>query len=124
MRRAKNITEDIEPSKFTLYQLATECYQRSDSISAEDRLFVILNLAGYSGAAAYRAAYPTTASAASSAVLASRKLNEPHIQNLLANINENYWSGSVILKTDCFKGKSRRWPKWMPAKKKKLEPPY
>ena len=125
MSRKKKATEDIDMAqnyKFTLYQLATDYYQTSEYLSPEDRMFCTLLLAGYSGAAAYRASYITKATAASSAVLASRKLQEPQIQGLLAHINENYWAGQIVLNTSAYKGKSKRWPKWMPKKKRNLEP--
>lgn len=121
MRRQKKI--EVEPDlKFSLFQLASDFHGCNKNISPEDRLFCVLLLCGYPAAAAYRAAYPTSASVASSAVLASRKLHEPLIQELLALINDCYWDGSIILKTDCYKGKAKRWPKWMPPKKKNLDP--
>lgn len=121
MRRKKKEIEEITP-QYTLYQLASDYYPTSRFITPEDRLFCVLLLSGYPAAAAYRVSYQTSASVASSAVLASRRLHEPYIQKLLDHINQNYWAAQIILKTDCYKGKAKRWPKWMPPKSKRLDP--
>lgn len=118
----ENIDEIEQCPKFTLYQIVSDYADISGELSPEDVLFCMMMLCGYAGAAAYRASYHTTASVASSACLASRKIREPYIQDLLGRINENYWLGQIVLKTDCYKGKSKQWPKWMPPKKKNLCP--
>lgn len=119
-RKKKDIIDSC--AKFTLYQLASDYYQSSRFLSPEDRMFCVLLLAGYPQAAAYRACYPTTASVASSAVLASRKIREPQIQDLLDLINKDYWAGEIVLNTSAYKGRAKRWPRWMPAKKNNLDP--
>lgn len=82
----------------------------------EDKIFVLLLIAGFSAAYAYRTAYDTSATNASSAVLASRRVREPQIQRLLSRVFDCAESGLLYISQKAYKGKKRKWPAWMGKK--------
>lgn len=85
-------------------------------IFEEDKIFVLLLIAGFSAAYAYRTAYDTSATNASSAVLASRRVREPQIQRLLSRVFDCAESGLLYISQKAYKGKKRKWPAWMGKK--------
>lgn len=111
---------NFELRKQTIYQAISDGHY-SSKLYEEDKLFVVLLMAGYSAAMAYRCAYrASTASMQSSAVLASRKIREPVIQSLLARVIDCANSGLLYVSQKGFKGKPR-WTKWMGKKVKNID---
>lgn len=110
MPRKSKEQQYFESHKQTIYQRLNDGLHSPDYYE-EDKLFVVLLLAGYSAAAAYRIAYPSKATMQSSAVLASRRIREPQIQKLLSNVLDSADDGLLYLCKKGFKGK-RRWPSW------------
>lgn len=123
-KRQIEAEEEFEKNKFTIYQAAKGDYRSADY--EEDRVFAVLAVCGYPAAAAYRIAYADSrASAASSAVLASRRLREDGVQQLISNLIEMFEHGFLTINTSCRKGKRRRsWGSWYkpPKKKKRFDP--
>lgn len=114
-RKSKKEIE-FEERKVTLYEAAAPT---RDKPFAEDRLFCVLIVAGYTGAAAYKIAYSDRATVSSAAALASRKLREPEIQRILNDISRPYWDGLLCLNDKHFTEKRRS---WLPKKKKNITP--
>lgn len=124
IKTKKQIEEDIdfEKRKATIYQAAKENF--FSLTFEEDRLFAVLVVCGYPAAAAYRIAYPMSrANQASSAVLASRRLQEPEVQQFISGMINKFNDGYLTINTACYKGKTKRRPKWMGAPCTKFEPP-
>lgn len=113
--KEKSASEDNE--KITLYKVLRS--EHRISYSPEDIVFCILTLAGMPAAQAYRASYPTSATLASSACLASRKVSEPHIQTMLSNAVKSYHLGVIALKVGNFHGRLN-WPRYLGRKKQNL----
>ncbi len=123
-RKSKKQVEDdelFEKYKATIYQAAKDDYF---SVSyEEDRLFAILSICGYPAATAYRIAYPKSkASQASSAVLASRRLQEPEVQQFILSMINKFYDGYLTINTACYKGKQYRRPAWKNPAKKNFDP--
>ena len=119
MPRKSKEEQYFEAHKQTIYECLND-YSDSPKFFEEDKLFVVLLLAGYSGAAAYRVAYNTKASNASSAVLASRRVREPQIQMLLGRVLDMADNGLLYVSKKGFKGR-RRWPSWRGKKVKNID---
>lgn len=79
--------------------LLTDVVQRWSDVSSEG-LFAILIVCGFSASDAYRCVYPTLASNSSVASLASRKIREEKVQELLFGIRKHYWQGDLRLRDD------------------------
>lgn len=119
MPRKSKRQREFEEKKQTIYQASDELGQPYE----EDRLFAILCVCGYPAAKAYRLAYPhSQASVSSSAVLASRRLKEPAVQEILNAIGGSYWCGLIYLKDGIIKERWRRWPSYCPPRKDRIEP--
>lgn len=119
MPRKSKRQREFEEKKQTIYQASDELGQPYE----EDRLFAILCVCGYPAAKAYRLAYPhSQASVSSSAVLASRRLKEPAVQEILNAIGGSYWWGLIYLKDGIIKERRRRWPSYCPPRKDRIEP--
>lgn len=115
--------EEFENHKATIYQAAKGNTWSVDF--EEDRLFAVLCVCGYPAAEAYRIAYPDSrASVTSSAVLASRRLREPSVQQLIINLIKSFENGFLTINTACNKEKGRRSkrPRWLPPAKKSFDP--
>jgi hypothetical protein len=67
----------------------------NELVSAEDKLFAILLVVGYSANRAYQIAYSTKANANSAAAMASRKVNSFAVQSALRVFQIAYDGGSV-----------------------------
>ncbi|WP_336536615.1 hypothetical protein [Bacteroides acidifaciens] len=119
MPRKSKEEKYFEAHKQTIYECLND-YSDSNRFFEEDKLFVVLLLAGYSAAAAYRIAYPSKATMQSSAVLASRRIREPQIQMLLNRVMDSADSGLLYVSQKGFKGK-RRWPSWMGKRVKNID---
>lgn len=83
------------------------CYARvefnSEIISAEDKLFCILLVAGYSANRAYLIAYNSNADINSAAAMASRKVNSWEIQQVLRQFKFLYDNNMVDFPTKSIK---------------------
>lgn len=123
-RKTKRQIEEealFEKNKSTIYQAAKE--DRFSLTYEEDRLFAVLTICGYPAAAAYRIAYPMSkASRSSSAVLASRKLQEPDVQQFIRSMLNKFYDGFLTINTACYKGVQYRRPIWKNPPKKKFYP--
>ncbi len=87
----------------------------------EDKTFVCLLLCGYSASAAYRIAYSSSnATNSSAAVMASRRIREPHIQTLLKRVIDVAEDGMLYLSKKGFKSKMRR-QSWRGKPKKNID---
>lgn len=120
MPRKSKAELDFEVHKQTIYQAANSYYSPPYE---EDKLFAILVLCGYPGATAYRLAYPqSTATNQSAAALASRRLREPYMQQILNRVAQSYWSGYICLNDKHCSDKRRRYPAWNGKRKNKIDP--
>ena len=123
-RKSKKQIE--EEAKFERYKATI--YEASDEEMwtvnfEEDRLFAILLICGYPASKAYKAAYPmSNANQASCAVLASRRIREPEVQQLIGSMMRKFEDGYLTISTKCYKSKPYRRPRWLPPAKKKFEP--
>lgn len=128
-RKSKRQLEEeayFEANKETIYQVSRNPYGPCGNRNwkyEEDKLFAILVLVGYPAAKAYRLAYPQSkATLQSSAALASRKLHDPAIQEILRTICDSYWENCLYLNDGVCQEKSRKRPKWMLPRCNKITP--
>lgn len=119
-RKSKRQKEEEEEEDFqTIYQAMNDVFPR---MFMEDKMFAVLVACGFPSALAFRLANPSsTASGSSSAVLASRKLAEPKVQQFIQMIMDCYWNGLLVLNTQCLKHPRRRC-EWESPKEKRLIP--
>ena len=66
----------------------------------EDAHFAVLVACGFSYAEAYRLAFPTNATTASVASMASKKVRDMTVQRVLMSIRQSYWGGSLAMRDD------------------------
>ena len=119
MPRKSNKELYFETHKSTIYDAAKG--RTSDVM--EDKVFAMLLLCGVPASRAYRIAYPQSkATLQSSAALASRRVREPHIQDILSRISNHYWDGLLTLNDDVCTEKTRRRRVYMGKRKDRLDP--
>lgn len=66
----------------------------------EDAHFAVLVACGFSYAEAYRLVFPTNATTASVASMASKKVRDITVQRVLYYIRQDYWNGSLKMRDD------------------------